>query len=247
MKVITWNVNGWRSMLKNDHLINLVKAEKPDIICLQETKLNEKTHIEFEGYEVFENTASRPGYSGTAILYKPSVVTAHAVRFKKNKTEGRICMMEFEKFCLVNVYTPNSGQQGLKRLEYRTNYWDRQFTKVIDQIKKKVIIVGDLNVARTEQDIANPKTNRRSAGFTDEERNSFERILKELKLVDVWRTEHPDKVQYSFWSNFHRARERNVGWRIDYVLTDKMKIQNCRILDHVMGSDHAPIVFEIVL
>lgn len=241
MKIITWNINGWRSMLKNDNFVNLIKKENPDIICLQETKLNEKVHIEFDGYNVFENTASRPGYSGTAILYKQDV--AH-IRFKKNKTEGRICMMEFDKFCLVNVYTPNSGQQ-LNRLDYRTNYWDKEFIKVIQKLKKNVVIVGDLNVARSDMDIANPNSNRRSAGFTKEERISFENILDELKLTDVWRREHPEKIQYTYWSNFHKARERNIGWRIDYVLSDKMKIKNCNILDCIMGSDHAPIVFEV--
>lgn len=241
MKIITWNVNGWRSMLKNENFVDLVKSENPDIICLQETKLNDKVHIEFEGYEVFENTASRPGYSGTAILYKPEV--SH-IRFKKNKTEGRICIMEFDTFCLVNMYTPNSGQQ-LKRLEYRTGYWDKQFIKVIKKLNKKVVIVGDLNVARTERDIANPKSNKRSAGFTEEERSSFEHILDELKLTDVWRKEHPEKKQYTYWSNFNKARYRNIGWRIDYVLTDNVKIKSCRILDTIMGSDHAPVVFEV--
>lgn len=244
MKVITWNVNGWRSMLKNDHFKNLVLQENPDIICLQETKLNKSVHIEFPGYKVYENTAEKPGYSGTAILYKDSVSFK---RLKKNKTEGRICMMEFEKFCLFNVYTPNSGQDKTKRLDYRINYWDKTFLERIKEIKKDIVIVGDLNVARTERDLKHPNSNKKNAGFTIEERNSFENILKERNLKDVWRINNPKKEQYTFWSNFNNARKKNAGWRIDYVLTDNVKIQNCKILDQIMGSDHAPIVFEIMI
>ncbi len=243
MKVITWNVNGWRSMLKNDHFKNLVLQEDPDIICLQETKLNKSVHIEFQGYSVYENTAEKPGYSGTAILYKDSVSFK---RFKKNRTEGRICMMEFEKFCLFNVYTPNSGDK-IKRLDYRINYWDKTFLEKIKEIKKSIVIVGDLNVARTEKDLKHPSSNKKNAGFTIEERNSFENILKERKLKDVWRENNPKKEQYTFWSNFNNARQNNAGWRIDYVLTDNVKIKNCKILDQIMGSDHAPIVFELII
>lgn len=242
MKIITWNVNGWRSMLKHDHFVKLVEEHNPDIICLQETKLNSKTHIEFPNYKVYENTAERPGYSGTAILYKDSI---SFVKMKKNKTEGRTCMMEFDTFVLVNVYTPNSGE-GLRRLDYRVNYWDKRFLEVLKDIKKPVVVVGDLNVARTEKDIKNAKSNERTAGYTKEERVSFEQLLTERGLKDVWREQNPQvDNKYTYWSNFHNARARNIGWRIDYVLTDKINVKRCTILDKVMGSDHAPIIFEI--
>ena len=153
--------------------------------------------------------------------------------------------MEFDKFCLFNVYTPNSGDKT-KRLDYRINYWDKTFLEKIKEIKKDIVIVGDLNVARTEKDLKHPSSNKKNAGFTIEERNSFENILKERNLKDVWRENNPKKEQYTFWSNFNNARQKNAGWRIDYVLTDNVKIKNCEILDQIMGSDHAPIVFEII-
>ena len=255
MKIISWNINGWRALLKKEHLHNLITAEDPDVICLQETKINPSVIIEYPGYNVFQHTdPSRPGYSGTAILYKKGL--SKPIGFKKNKTEGRIICAEFEDFYLINVYTPNSGGDLLQRLDYRVNEWDKgflTFIKSLLQLKdfkasKQVIVVGDLNVARTVKDIKNAKGNMRGAGFTIEERHSFENFLKETQMVDVWRERNPHREQYSYFSYLGNARMRNAGWRIDYVLTDSKfvnKIKRCEILDKVLGSDHVPLVFEI--
>lgn len=255
MKIISWNVNGWRALLKKEHLHNLIQVENPDVLCLQETKINTSVVIEYPGYNVFQHTdPSRPGYSGTAILYKEGL---KPIGFKKNKTEGRIICAEFEDFYLINVYTPNSGE-NLQRLDYRVNEWDKGFTTFIKSLHlnnfkdfkdfKQVIVVGDLNVARTVKDIKNAKGNMRGAGFTIDERHSFENLLKETQMVDVWRDRNPDKEQYSYFSYLGNARERNAGWRIDYVLTNSKFIKNvkkCEILDKVLGSDHVPLVLEI--
>nr|QOI90509.1 hypothetical protein HWQ62_00374 [Pyramimonas orientalis virus] len=246
MKIISWNINGWRSMMKKEHFDAMVMRERPDIICLQETKINPSVDIVYEGYEVFQHTdPTRPGYSGTAILFKSCV---RPIRFRKNKTEGRLILMELEDFYIINVYTPNSGDQ-LQRIDYRVNHWDKEFIKFVNSLDKRVIIVGDLNVARTDRDIKNAKTNKKSAGFTLQERDSFENLLRETKMVDVWRDQHPNDVQYSYFSYLGNARAKNSGWRIDYVLDSNTNstqmIQNCKILDDVFGSDHVPIAFEI--
>lgn len=247
MKIVSWNINGWRALLKKDHFHNLINVEKPDVICLQETKINPSVKIEYPGYNVFQHTDStRPGYSGTAILYKNTVKPIH---FRKNKSEGRIICMELETIYLVNVYTPNAGE-NLQRLDYRVNEWDTGFVKFIKSLnsQKQIIVVGDLNVARTVNDIKNAKGNMRGAGFTIEERNSFENLLKETQMTDVWRERNPEKEQYSYFSYLGNARARNAGWRIDYVLTNSkhvQKIKKCEILDKVLGSDHVPLIFEI--
>jgi exodeoxyribonuclease-3 len=244
MKIVTWNINGWRAMMKKEHLKKMVFSEKPDIICLQETKINPTVKIEYEGYTVIQHTdPSRPGYSGVAVLIKNHI---KPIRFKKNKTEGRLIMVEFEEFYLINVYTPNSGA-NLQRLDYRVNVWDTGFSKLVKSLinKKQVIVVGDLNVARTVNDIKNAKGNMRGAGFTFEERSSFENMLKQTNMVDVWREQNPEKEQYSYFSYMGNARAKNAGWRIDYVLSNKDNIKDCKIHDTVLGSDHVPIIFEI--
>ena len=242
MKIISWNINGWNAMMKKEDFYNMIKQHDPDILCLQEIKLNKKKplRIQLENYNVFENISDKPGYSGTAILYKKEIKAT----FDKNDFEGRICTMKTNDFTLINVYTPNSGQD-LKRLKYRVEEWDPAFSKMLQTIDNHLIVVGDLNVARTENDIANPKGNKRNAGFTQEERESFENILKETNLTDVWRETHRNQTQYTFWSYFGKARDKNIGWRIDYILSNESKkIKEIEILDQIKGSDHAPIYLK---
>lgn len=248
LRIITWNVNGWNAMMKKSYFYDMVSQYEPDILCLQEIKLNrsKSLHIEIDGYDVYENIGERGGYSGTAILYKKEKVGD--VKLSKIDFEGRVCVLKTDRFNLINVYTPNSGKD-LVRLKYRVNEWDPFFAKDVikEHTDKHLIVVGDLNVARTENDIANPKSNLRSAGFTIEERDSFEKLLIDTRLQDVWRLRNPNvKNGYTYWSYMGKARERNKGWRIDYVLSDDEKlIKKIEILSNVLGSDHAPIYFEI--
>ena len=245
MKIITWNINGFVSTTKSGHLQDLIKDQTPDIVCLQEIKINNKVDMNIsDEYNVYTNyDPNRPGYSGTAIMYKKNI---DINKFRKNKTEGRLISMEFDDMVLINVYVPNSGDK-LKRLDYRVNDWDVKFKKFLQDVEKPIIVVGDMNVARTELDLKNPKTNKKTAGFTKEERASFEDLLKTCKLRDVWREMHPTKEEYTFWSYFRDARARNIGWRLDYVLTNlkQTKKMTCKILREVYGSDHAPVLFEM--
>ena len=246
MRIITWNINGWNAMSKKPDMFEMVEKYDPDIICLQEIKLNKskKLRIDIDGYASFEHIGDKPGYSGTAILYKSGMTD---LELSKEEIEGRICILKTKLFTLVNVYTPNSGE-NLDRLQFRVEDWDGRFTKLLKQQETPhLIVVGDLNVARTENDIANPKSNIRNAGFTTFECNSFEEILRDTKLTDTWREQHPDETKgYTYWSYRGRARERNTGWRIDYVLSNKpKKIKNTTIMKDVHGSDHAPVMFDI--
>ena len=242
MKIITWNINGWRSLMKSHQIKILINEYDPDIICLQEIKINNSILIDIDDnrYNVFQHQDTNcPGYSGTAIFYKKEM--KQPIRIKKNKTEGRLICFEFDNFILYNVYTPNSGDK-LKRLEYRTNYWDKTFSKLVSSNTKPVIICGDLNVARTKMDLKNPSSNTKNAGYTREERDNFEQLLKSNKLKDIWREQHPNVEEYTYWSYFRKSRERNIGWRLDYFLTNyNMKIVECKILKHIHGSDHAPV------
>jgi exodeoxyribonuclease III len=241
MKIISWNVNGLRAIL-NKGLLKFIADEKPDMICLQEIKSIE-IQIGLLGYNMYWNPAKKPGYAGTATFtkQKPLNVT------KMEDDEGRVLTLEFEHNYLVNVYVPNSGR-GLPRLPYRRE-WNRKFISYLAvlQEKKPIIVCGDLNCAHKEIDIARPKQNQKTAGFTPEEREDFDALLS-IGLVDSFRQKHPDKIKYSWWSYMFNARAKNIGWRIDYFLVSERisrKVTDADILDQIKGSDHCPV--ELVI
>ena len=251
MKLISWNVNGLRAVWNKDfaYIFNSIDA---DIFCIQETKMQEgQLDVNFDGYYQYFNSAVRKGYSGTAIFTKiePNNVT-YGIGIEEHDQEGRVITLEFDNFHMVNVYTPNS-QRELTRLEYRQKWEDdfREYLKRLDD-KKPVILCGDLNVAHKEIDLKNPKTNRGNAGFTDEEREKFTTLL-ESGFVDSFRYLYPDKENaYTWWSYMMKAREKNIGWRIDYfIVSDRIKdkIKDAKILAEIMGSDHCPVELDIVL
>lgn len=262
LKIIAWNINGIRSVIDKDYIYDLIDSEKPDIICFGETKLTcpiteteNKLKEKIEGfkYRYYSQCSKRGGYSGTAIFSnkKPLNVIHGFDHTNNHNDEGRLITLEFKKFYLIHVYTPNSGQT-LQRLNYRVEEWDKEFRKFIKKLQKNknVILCGDLNVANEDIDLFNPKGNKRTAGFTDEERESFKKHLKELDLVDTYRYLYPDKVEYSYWSYRFSSRKKNNGWRIDYFLvSDKLKnkVKDSEILTHIEGSDHAPIKLTIEL
>ena len=247
--IISFNVNGIRAILKKGFL-DFIKFENPDIFCLNETKINEEflkeelTEYKFKYY----NFAEKKGYSGVSIFSKisPLNVFYGLCDFEVigSNSEGRVITLEFEKYFLISVYTPNS-KNDLSRLEFRKDTWDTNFLKYLKHLnkKKEVIVCGDLNVAPTEIDLFHPKTNRRSAGFTDEERLGFQNYLQN-GFIDSFRHLHPNKIQYTWWSYLGAARSRNVGWRIDhFLISEKLKnnLVDSLILDKVLGSDHCPI------
>ena len=249
MKLISWNVNGLRAVLGKGFL-DYVAQESPDILCLQETKLQpEQAVFDLPGYHRFFNSADKKGYSGTAILTRtePLSVT-YDFGGDEHRHEGRIITAEFPQFYLVCCYTPNS-QDGLKRLDYRMRWEDdlRDYLRELDQTKP-VVYCGDLNVAHREIDLKNPKTNRGNPGFSDEEREKMTRLL-EAGFVDTFRYINGDVTdRYSWWSYRFHAREKNVGWRIDYFivsqrLADKVKAADIR--SEIYGSDHCPVLLEL--
>jgi exodeoxyribonuclease III len=263
MKIIAWNVNGIRAMIKKNNLVELINNEDPDIICLSETKIscpfedvknNLNKSLKNNYFNFWSPCKVKAGYSGTAILSKKkpiNVVYGLNINNKEYDDEGRVITCEFSKFYLIHVYTPNSGQV-LARLDYRTNIWDSMFTKYINKLKehKKVIVCGDLNVAHKEIDLKNPKSNLKTAGYTIEERNSFDNILTNTELIDTFRYLNKETIKYSYWTYKFNARENNAGWRIDYFLIDKKlikKVIKSDILVNIIGSDHAPIILEIKL
>ena len=248
MKFISWNVNGLRACVGKD-FENQFKELDADFFCLQETKMQEgQLDLQFEGYESYWNYAEKKGYSGTAIYtkHKPLNVS-YGMGVEEHDHEGRIITLEYGQFYLVTCYTPNS-QTELKRLDYRMTWEDdfRKFLKSLDA-KKPVVICGDLNVAHEEIDIKNPKTNRRNAGFTDEEREKMTVLLND-GFTDSFRYLHPDEVTYSWWSYRFKAREKNAGWRIDYFLVSdriKKQITEAKIHTEIMGSDHCPVEVDL--
>ena len=248
MKLVSWNVNGLRSCLTKGFL-EYVKKEDADVICLQETKLQpEQAVFELEGYHRYFYSAEKKGYSGTAVLTKEeplSVVFGFGDDIHRH--EGRVITAEYPDFYLVCCYTPNS-QDGLKRLDYRMTWEDafRAYLLGLDA-KKPVILCGDLNVAHTEMDIKNAKTNRMSAGFTDQERAKMTELLA-AGFADSFRVVHPDEVKYSWWSYRFHAREKNAGWRIDYFIVSQRiadKIRAAEIHNEVFGSDHCPVDIDL--
>ena len=261
MKIIAWNINGIKAILKKEDLTNLINNEDPDIFCLGETKiscpfieikeeLNNKLKEKYFNY--WSPCKTRSGYSGTAIFSKKEpidVVYGLNINNTEYDDEGRIITCEYKKFYLIHVYTPNSGE-GLKRLDFRVNTWDKMFIKYINKLqeKKPIILCGDLNVAHKEIDIKNSKTNLKTAGFTLEERDSFDILLTKLNIIDTFRYLKPSEIKYSYWSYRFNSREKNIGWRIDYFLVSEKilkKVENSDILTDIYGSDHAPIKLEI--
>lgn len=249
MKFISWNVNGIRAVLKKG-FADFFSRVNADFFCIQETKAHrDQVDLETPGYYQYWNSAVKKGYSGTLILTRvePQNVS-YDLGIEKHDQEGRVITLEFEDYFLVNVYTPNS-QRGLLRLDYRTREWDVDFLAHLKHLEtsKPVIFCGDLNVAHTEIDLANPKSNERNAGFTIEERQRFDKIV-EAGFIDTFREFTKEGGHYTWWSYMGRAREKNVGWRIDYFCISpelRPRLHSAIIHPQVMGSDHCPI--EMVL
>lgn len=266
MKLISWNVNGIRSIHKKGTLTSLIEKQKPEYVCLQETKAEQhQSEVDLQGYEEFWNSStSKKGYAGTAIFARenpasvsfdlPSdIAKKHRLepdRFGNPNAEGRVMALETELFYLVNVYTPNA-KPDLGRLKLRHKAWDPAFLAYCKELEKEkpVIFCGDLNVAHTYDDLANPEANEREHGFTKEEREGIDKIMA-AGFVDTFRHFTKGKGHYTWWSHFSNARARNVGWRIDYFFVSKKLLPHVKrsvIMPDVMGSDHCPILLELDL
>ena len=249
MNLISWNVNGLRACAGKG-FADTFAALDADFFCLQETKMQAgQLDLTFPGYRSYWNYADKKGYSGTAIYtrHEPLAVT-YGIGIDEHDHEGRVITLEMPDFYLVTVYTPNS-QDGLRRLDYRMQ-WEDDFLRFLQQLdsRKPVIVCGDLNVAHEEIDLKNPKTNRRNAGFTDEEREKFSTLLYKGGFLDTFRTLYPDQVTYSWWSYRFQARQKNAGWRIDYFLISERlrpRLADARIHTDILGSDHCPV--ELIL
>lgn len=249
MRFVSWNVNGLRACIKKGFLdyFNDIDA---DFFCLQEIKMSEgQLDLELEGYETYYNYAQRKGYSGTAIFTKHKPLSVkYGMGIEEHDNEGRLITLEYDDFFLVTCYTPNS-KQDLLRLDYRM-VWEDAFRNYLLELNKtkSVIVCGDLNVAHKEIDLKNPKTNRKNAGFTDQEREKMS-ILLDSGFTDTFRFFYPDKEnEYSWWSYFGKSREKNTGWRIDYFLTSKDlddRLVDAQIHQSILGSDHCPVYLEI--
>ncbi|KAE8651202.1 DNA-(apurinic or apyrimidinic site) lyase, chloroplastic isoform X2 [Cucumis sativus] len=253
VKILSWNVNGLRALLKGSSAVELAEREDFDVLCLQETKLQEKDILNItkslvDGYHYtyWTCSVSKLGYSGTAIISRIKPISVrYGLGISEHDGEGRVVMVEFDSFFLLNVYVPNSGD-GLKRLSYRITQWDPSLSNYIKELEKSkpVILTGDLNCAHQEIDLYNPAGNRKSAGFTNEERQSFETNFLQKGFVDTFRQKHPDVVGYTYWGYRHGGRKTNKGWRLDYFLVSERvaeKVHDSYILPDVGGSDHCPI------
>jgi exodeoxyribonuclease-3 len=265
IKIYSWNVNGIRAVWNKQLFLPFVEQEKPDIICLQETKAQpEQSEVVLPGYQEFWNSATKKGYSGTAIFTKIKPLNvfndfSEEINKKYKLTdlaerdsadEGRVITAEFEKFFLVTVYTPNA-KDDLSRLNLRHEHWDKAFLAHCQQLEKTkpVVFCGDLNVAHTPDDLANPKPNEGKSGYTQEERNGFQNYL-DAGFIDTFRIFHTGNGQYSWWSHWAHSRDRNIGWRIDYFLVSnqlKDKISKAMIHPDIFGSDHCPVSIELNL
>lgn len=252
-KIASWNVNGIRAWLDKDGL-SYIKLEQPDVLCVQEIKCEKSkipAAVKLDGYSNHWYPAETPGYSGVGMYFKDKPVSiTEGIGISKHDKEGRVITAEFDAFFLVNTYIPNSGR-GLPRLDYRTKEWDVDFRNYLQKLdaKKPVIWTGDLNVAHKEIDLKNHKTNHKTAGFTDEEREQFTKTL-ESGFIDSFRVLHPDDVGYSFWPYIGNCRAKNAGWRLDYfVVSERFKKHLCDsvIREKVMGSDHCPVVLSLSL
>lgn len=265
MKIISWNVNGIRAVHRKNLFVPFIEKHSPDILCLQETKAQEsQSEVDLPDYEEYWNSAQKAGYSGTAIFTKHKPVTVLlgipekiCKKYKLNDdsygdptTEGRVTALEYKDFYIVTVYTPNS-KDDLSRIPLRHKKWDPAFIEYIEELDKKkpVIFCGDLNVAHTEDDLARPKDNIGKKGFTKEEREGIQNMI-DKGFTDTFRMFTKGNGHYSWWSHFANARERNVGWRIDYIFVSsrlEKKVIGARILPSVLGSDHCPVELEISL
>ena len=249
MKLISWNVNGLRACITKG-FEDFFKEVDADIFSIQESKMQEDQaeEIQFDGYYRYMNSAIKKGYSGTITFTKEKPINVtYGLGIEEHDQEGRIITLEYDKFYLVNCYTPNSKRE-LERLDYRM-IWEDELRKYLKKLEetKPVVYCGDLNVAHEEIDIKNPSTNHHSAGFTDEERNKMTTLLQS-GFIDTYRTLYPEKVEYSWWSYMRQAREKNIGWRIDYFITSeslKKNIKDAKIHTQVLGSDHCPIELDI--
>ena len=246
MKLVSWNVNGLRACLGKGFL-DFFSAADADAVCLQETKMHqEQADLELPGYQQFWNSAEKKGYSGTAVF---TLNVTYGIGMAEHDSEGRVITVEYEPFYLVNCYTPNA-QRELARLEYRMKWEDdfRAYLMSLDA-KKPVVLCGDLNVAHQEIDLKNPKTNRRNAGFSDEERAKMTELLAG-GFVDTFRALYPDVTgAYTWWSYLRRARDTNAGWRIDYfIVSERLRgaVHDSRIRADVMGSDHCPVELDLL-
>ncbi|NCE63928.1 exodeoxyribonuclease III [Pseudoflavonifractor sp. 524-17] len=249
MKLISWNVNGLRACLGKGFL-DFFHETDADVVCLQETKMQpDQAELDLPGYQLFWNSAKKKGYSGTAIFTRiPPLAVTYGIGLAEYNGEGRVITAEFDGFFLVCCYTPNA-QRGLARLPYRMEWEDemRSYLKGLDG-KKPVVLCGDLNVAHQEIDLKHPKANRGSAGFSDQEREKMTRLL-DAGFTDTFRLLYPEaEGAYSWWSYMHRARENNVGWRLDYFIISQRlegRVADSKILSHVMGSDHCPVELDL--
>ena len=242
MKLVTWNVNGIRACIKKGFL-DFLKKDDPDIICLQEVKAQqEQVDLNLTKYNIYWNSATKKGYSGTAIFSKIKPLQV-IYDIPEHNDEGRVITLEYENFFLINVYVPNSKRE-LLRLDYRQK-WDKDLLKFMKNLEKKksIVLCGDLNVAHNEIDLKNPNSNHFNPGFSDEERKGFSNFL-EAGFLDVFREKYPDKIQYTWWSYMFHARDKNIGWRLDYFLISKNLLNSVKdivILEEVLGSDHCPV------
>ena len=250
MKFISWNVNGLRACVGKDFSQSF-ETLNADFFCLQETKMQAgQLDLQFPGYTSYWNYADKKGYSGTAIYArKEPIAVTYGIGIDEHDHEGRVITLEYDNFFLVTVYTPNA-QDGLRRLDYRMTWEDdiQAYLHRLDE-QKPVIVCGDLNVAHQEIDLKNPKSNRRNAGFTDEERDKMTQLLSH-GFTDTFRTLYPEQVTYSWWSYRFRAREKNAGWRIDYFLiSDRLRpqLKDASIHTEIFGSDHCPIEVDLEL
>ena len=249
MKLISWNVNGLRACV-NKGFLDFFKEIDADIFCIQESKLQEgQITLDLEGYHQYWNYAEKKGYSGTAVFTREEPISvSYGIGMEEHDREGRVITLEYPEFYLVTVYTPNS-QNELARLPYRMQ-WEEDFLAYLKKLEenKPVIFCGDLNVAHKEIDLKNPKTNRKNAGFTDEEREKFSQLL-DAGFIDTFRYFYPEQEGiYSWWSYRFKAREKNAGWRIDYFCVSeclKEKLQDAKIHTEIMGSDHCPVELDI--
>ena len=262
MKLFSWNVNGIRAVIKKGEFKKFISYMNPDILCLQETKAKQgQAEIDLPEYQEFWCSAKKAGYSGTAIFVKNNYLNSDFIRevevpnlasttdkYGDVDSEGRILVLEFKDFYLADVYTPNS-KNDLSRLELRYKIWDPNYVKFLKELEKTkpVITCGDFNAAHQEMDIARPKTNHHSAGFTDEEREGITNLIN-AGFIDTFRHFHPKEERYTWWSHWGNARANNVGWRIDYFFASKAlinRIQSAEIHEDIFGSDHCPISLEL--
>ncbi|MBP8599920.1 exodeoxyribonuclease III [Patescibacteria group bacterium] len=254
MKIITWNINGWRAIWQKG-LANFVERYQPDLLGLQETKMSDELATSWSdklpGYNIFWHGARRPGYGGTAVIAKQDLADLQVINGLGQDIfdqEGRSQICELPDFYWLNIYFPNAGHE-LGRLDYKQNFNEylRQFVANL-RLKKPVIMSGDFNVAHQPIDLANPKTNEGNAGYTQEERQFFSQLLSD-GFIDIWRYLHPNEIQYTWWTYRFKARSRNIGWRIDYfLLTSELlpRVKSVTILDQEMGSDHCPVELIII-